>query len=95
MYSFVNKYVTSCEARQRRKQTNSSPASLLQPLSSRDRAFKRSVIDLFGPLPLSTLNNLQFVAAIDLLTRHVVTTSLPTGSSAKIENVFVKKVLLR
>lgn len=94
-YSFAYKNVTSCEACQRRKHQISTPADLLQSLSPPDHGLELLEIDLFGLLPHSTLNNCYFVVDTDHLTRSVVTTLSPIGSSAEIANFFTHEILLR
>lgn len=94
LYTYVRKYIRSCQLCQRRKPFPHSPG-LLQPLPCPARPFDRVGIDLYGPLPCSVAGNRWVIVAVDHLTRYAETAALPSAGARDVANFILRHFVLR
>lgn len=94
LYRSVRRYVSSCDACQRRKKLTTAPAGPLQPLDVPSEPFYRVGMDLLGPFPFSTSGNKWIAVATDYATRFAITRALPTSCATDVADFLLHDVIL-
>lgn len=94
LYRSVRRYVSACDACQRRKRLTTAPAGPLQSLDVPSEPFYRVGMDLLGPFPFSTSGNKWIAVATDYATRFAITRALPTSCATDVADFLLHDVIL-
>ena len=60
-----------------------------------EHPFEKVCIDLLGPFPVSTADNIHIIVAVDYLAKWCATKAVPTATAVEVANFVVQQLILR
>lgn len=89
MRSSVHKFVLSCQACQKYKPPNSTPAGLMADYSRQIRPGTLYSCNIIGPLPLTLKQNRYIIVFVDVVTKRVIAVPVKAATSQAVIKVLV------
>ncbi len=95
MYRDIDSFIKACQTCQRFNKGPITRAGLRKRLPYVSYAFEMVAIDIVGPLPTTSGQNVYLLVVIDYLTRYCEVFALPNSSASTVARVLVRDVILR